>query len=113
MATETLLNSWFSGSMLLLANAFIFFHMARVRSLELNSRTAALVAVVLIVAGALMLLGSICVYRIRMGEAARSIPMPLRREEGVFAWCTLVLFIFIMVVFCSIDWIIGHRSLLL
>ena len=97
--------------MLLLANALIFFHMARVQSLELNTRVAALIAVSLIVTGALMLLGSILVYSMRVRKAAPDLPPLLRNQEVAFARCTLVLFVFIMVVFSSIAWIISHGSL--
>ena len=78
--------------MLLLANALIFFHMARVRSLEIKKGQAAAIAVTLISAGVAIQVGSTVMYGQRARRAIQHLPEAERDLEhkchyAILAFC--------------------------
>ena len=56
LTVETSLAGWFSGTMLLLTNALVFFHLARVKTIEMHPSIACVVAVSLICLSVIMLI---------------------------------------------------------
>ena len=104
IGAESLLSSWAGTSMLLLANALIFFHMARVRSLEVGKGQAAFVAVVLIAAGVAVQIGSTVVYGQRARRAIQHLPITEQVAErnyhrAILAFCATMCLVLVLIAF--------------
>ena len=81
--------------MMLLANALIFFHMVRVRSLELNTGTAALVTVALITLGVIVQVSTTIMYGKRVARALPGLPkseqhLEQQIERGILVFCAML-----------------------
>ena len=94
----------------MMANALIFFHMARVNSLELSAGPARILAFSLIVASIVLVIGSTCIYAQRALDAARSLPARARRSEQRAVGCTLAFFAAMCVIASMVGYAVLHGS---
>jgi hypothetical protein len=92
VGAETLLANWFAASLVLMANALIFFHMARVKTLELKAGPAGLIAFGLIMGSIVLMIGSTCIYAHRSLAAADHLPKRDTRNERRIVFSTLTFF---------------------
>ena len=112
LGTESLLCAWFSSCMLLLANALLFFHMSRVKSIVLSAPTASLMAISFIIIGVALLVTALVCYGVRATKATALLRhAQLRNKEKSITITHIVLFSFIVLLFLSVVFVIAKDSL--
>jgi len=102
LPTESALAGWFSGTMLLLTNALVFFHLAKVRTLEMQPAVAGVVATSMILLSVFMLIWSMCVYAWRLRHIIRDDKTVAKHENRLIPLSTIGLFLLICLLFLFI-----------
>ena len=94
-----------------MANALIFYHITRVRSIELATRPAGYIALSMIAASVLLMVVAVSIYAARSTSAAAELPPGDRRMERTFIGVTLAFFAFMCLVVALVGFVIIRGSL--
>jgi len=111
VGSEGLLAAWVSASLLLMGNALIFFHMAKVHSLEIAPALAAGLALALIAGSALLVVGSTFSYASRSARSIEALPPAAQNSERRTAGFVFVFSTVMCVVICAIGLVMMRGSL--
>jgi len=81
--TELIVCGWISASLILLTSSLLFYHMTRVKSLEMNSIIASFFAVSLILLSVFMSATAIYNYKVRIDKLNTENTELLKKEKSI------------------------------
>ena len=110
-AAESQLSDWFSSCMLLVANALIFFHLARKKSFELSQGKAAIIAVAFMLAAVAVLGAAIASYHIRIKSAMVLLDVADRKREDSISSSLFSIVIVVACIIMAVAWIVAKDSI--
>ena len=111
VGSEGLLAAWVSASLLLMGNALIFFHIAKVHSLEITPALASVLALALIAGSALLVVGSTFSYASRSAQSIGTLPPAAQKSERRTASFVFLFSTVMCVLICAIGLVMVRGSL--
>ena len=111
IGAESLLASWLGGSLLLLGNALLFFHMvAASGSLGIDRSIAGIIATGFVVVSVMVLLPAAHSYRLRSRKAVANLPTSLQTTESRVKTWNNIISTLLCVLFVFVGAVIVHGS---